>query len=126
MSAKSLLITGSLLLALAVGLGAFGAHIIEGMLTPARYEVYQTGVTYHFYHSLGLLITGLLSLHFPYSRWIRLAGTFMFSGILIFSGSLYLLTLTDTPWLGIITPFGGLSLILSWIFLVLGIVKQEI
>lgn len=126
MSSKSLLITGSLFSALAVGLGAFGAHIVEGMLTPERFAVYQTAVSYHVYHSLGMLITGLLSLHVQYSHWIRLAGTFLLSGILIFSGSLYLLTLTDTAWLGMITPIGGLAFILGWVCLAIGVLKEKL
>lgn len=126
MSTKSLLISGSLFLALAVCFGAFGAHIVEGMLTPERFEVYQTGVSYHFYHSFGLLAAGILSLHFQNSRWFRLSGIFLLSGILIFSGSLYLLTLTDTSWLGMITPIGGIAFILGWSFLAIGVAKENI
>jgi len=111
-------------MALAVGFGAFGAHIVQDMLTPDRFEVFKTAVEYHFYHAIGLLIMGLISQRMEPSKWITWSGSCMIAGILIFSGSLYLLTLTDTSWLGAITPLGGFAFILGWCFLILGIIKQ--
>lgn len=123
MNSKSLLITGSLFMALAVAFGAFGAHIVKDMLTPERFQVYQTGVEYHFYHALGLLLLGAISFHIPDLKWISRSGISFIAGIIIFSGSLYILTLTDTGWLGAITPLGGVAFILGWIFLAIGTAK---
>lgn len=126
MKTKTLFVTGSLLMALAVCFGAFGAHIVEGMLTPERFEVYQTAVQYHFYHAFGLLLAGVVSFHIQDSVWLRFSGIFLLSGIFIFSGSLYVLTLTDTAWLGMITPIGGLAFIAGWISLAAGVLKENI
>ena len=125
MNSRSILITGSVFMALAVALGAFGAHIVQDMLTPERFDVYQTGVEYHFYHALGLLIAGAISMHFKNNTWIARSAALFMTGILIFSGSLYILTLTDTGWLGAITPIGGVALILGWIFFAVGVVKSD-
>ena len=121
MNPKSILATGSILMAFAVAFGAFGAHIVQDMLTADRFAVYQTGVEYHFYHALGLLIIGTLALIKKPNRWLTYSSYCMISGILIFSGSLYILTLTDTGWLGAITPIGGFAFILGWIFLAVGV-----
>lgn len=124
MNSKSLLITGSIFMALAVAFGAFGAHIVQDILTPDRFDVYQTGVEYHFYHALGLLILGTITLTYKENRWLIYSGYCMIAGIFIFSGSLYLLTLTNTGWLGAITPIGGVAFILGWIFLAVGVAKE--
>lgn len=121
MNPKSILVTGSIFMAFAVAFGAFGAHIVQDMLTADRFAVYQTGVEYHFYHAIGLLIIGTLALIEKPNRWLTYSSYCMISGILIFSGSLYILTLTDTGWLGAITPIGGFAFILGWVFLVVGI-----
>lgn len=110
-------------MALAVAFGAFGAHIVEEMLTPDRFEVYQTAVEYHFYHALGLLILGVLTSITGLTNWFRWSGAAFITGIVIFSGSLYILTLTDTGWLGAVTPLGGLAFILGWCFLIAGVWK---
>jgi uncharacterized membrane protein YgdD (TMEM256/DUF423 family) len=115
MKGKGIIVTGALLLALGVGFGAFGAHLVEDLLTPDRFDVYQTAVQYHFYHALGLLLIGALAQHLPDSAWLRWSGRLIVAGIVIFSGSLYLLTLTDTGWLGAITPIGGAAFIAGWI-----------
>ncbi len=112
-------------MALAVAFGAFGAHIVQDMLTPDRFQVYQTGVEYHFYHALGLLLLGAISYHIPNSKWISWSGIAFIVGIIIFSGSLYLLTLIDVGRLGMITPFGGVAFILGWIFLAIAAIKSS-
>ncbi|HHZ84023.1 MAG TPA: DUF423 domain-containing protein [Nitrospirales bacterium] len=89
------------------------------------FTVYQTAVQYQFYHALGLLGVGLLAHQFPTQTLIKWAGWFMFAGIVIFSGSLYTLSLTSTRWLGAITPIGGASFIVSWILLIVSIVRQR-
>lgn len=121
MKTRTLIFIGSLLMALAVGFGAFGAHIVKEILTPERFEVYQTAVQYHFYHSLGILILGTISVFIKKSTWLNWAGYFMIAGTLIFCGSLYTLTLADIAWLGAVTPFGGGAFILGWICLVIGV-----
>jgi uncharacterized membrane protein YgdD (TMEM256/DUF423 family) len=125
MKEKGIIITGALLLALGVGFGAFGAHLVEDLLTPARFDVYQTGVQYHFYHALGLLLIGALAQHLQDSMWLRWSGRLIVSGIVIFSGSLYLLTLTDTGWLGAITPIGGAAFIGGWMCLMIAVVQSK-
>jgi uncharacterized membrane protein YgdD (TMEM256/DUF423 family) len=126
MTSRPLLISGSIFMALAVALGAFGAHVVQDMLTSDRFDVYQTAVQYHFYHAIGLLILGVVSHQMPDSKWLKLSGVSLFAGILIFSGSLYVLTLTDTGWLGMITPAGGVAFILSWCFFAIGIWKEKV
>lgn len=125
-TSKKFLVTGSVFMALAVSMGAFGAHIVQGLLTPERFEVYQTAVQYHFYHALGLLIIGTVAARHAEITWFRWGGYLLIAGIVIFSGSLYLLTLTDTGWFGAITPFGGVAFILGWIFFAAGVLKQQV
>ncbi|MEX1270677.1 MAG: DUF423 domain-containing protein [Balneolaceae bacterium] len=124
-TSKIFLIAGSVFMALAVTLGAFGAHIVQNLLTPERFEVYQTAVQYHFYHALGLLVLGAVAGRGAESAWFIWSGYLLAAGIIIFSGSLYLLTLTETGWLGAITPFGGAAFILGWLFFAVGILKQR-
>lgn len=124
MTARQTIITGSVFMSLAVVFGAFGAHIVQDMLTPERFDVYQTGVEYHFYHALGLLVLGVISMNITQNKWFAWCGYCFTAGILIFSGSLYLLTLTDTGWLGAITPIGGVAFIAGWIFLAAGVLAS--
>lgn len=109
---------------LAVAFGAFGAHIVEGTLTPGRFDVYKTAVQYHFYHAFGLLIVGALSLQIN-NKWMKWSGYSLITGIFIFSGSLYLLTLLNISWLGAVTPIGGGAFILGWLFLLIGLIKHN-
>ena len=95
-------------------LGAFGAHGLRGRLDHYAMGVYETAVQYHFYHSLALLAVGLLALHAPSLVLLRSSGWLFLLGILIFSGSLYLLAITVTRWLGAVTPLGGLAFIGGW------------
>jgi uncharacterized membrane protein YgdD (TMEM256/DUF423 family) len=99
---------------LAVGLGAFGAHALKSRLDESALSVYQTAVQYQFYHSLALLGVGLFCLWQPQSRLLLASGIAFLAGILVFSGSLYLLSFTGIRWLGAITPIGGLALIAGW------------
>ena len=115
--ARCFLILGGLNAAAAVMLGAFGAHGLKTRLTPDMLAVYQTGVQYHFYHALGLILIGIVALHLPSSPWLRGSGWIMFAGILLFAGSLYLLSMTQLRWLGMITPIGGLAFITAWLLL---------
>jgi len=127
---KKFLITGALLGAVAVALGAFGAHGLKKIVPEETVITFQTGVQYQMYHALALLLTGVLSERFP-SKLTSYAGWFFIFGILLFSGSLYLLALlkaTETVGLskiGLITPFGGISFIVGWLCLFASIVRKK-
>ena len=103
-----------------VALGAFGAHSLKQKLSIDMLAVYQTGVQYHFYHALGLVAVGLVLLHFPKSRLVMLSGWLMFAGIVLFSVSLYVLSLTGIRGLGAITPLGGVAFLSAWALLAYG------
>jgi uncharacterized membrane protein YgdD (TMEM256/DUF423 family) len=100
-------------------MGAFGAHALKASLSPESLAVYQTGVTYQMWHSLGLIAIALVQQSIPDSKRIAIAGWLMFLGILLFSGSLYLLVLLDMPKLGMITPIGGVCFLIAWLLLCL-------
>ena len=104
---------------LGVALGAFGAHALKARLDDYALTIFQTAVQYQFYHSLALLGVGLLCLWQPQSRLLLASGIAFLVGILVFSGSLYLLSFTGLRWLGAITPIGGLSFMLGWLLLLL-------
>jgi len=110
---------------LAVILGAFGAHGLKARLGAELLTTWQTAVEYHFYHGLGLILVGILALHLPGSPWLRWSGGAMLAGILLFSGSLYLLALTGIRWLGAITPLGGLAFILAWLLLLVAALQLK-
>lgn len=115
MKAKQILQLAGISGALAVSLGAFGAHSLEELLIQNnKLDTFQTAVNYHFYHTLALLGIGLLGTIKPEWKGISLTAWCMILGILIFSGSLYVLCLTGITWLGAITPLGGLAFILGW------------
>jgi uncharacterized membrane protein YgdD (TMEM256/DUF423 family) len=123
---KNFLQWAAVLGALAVALGAFGAHSLKQYVLVETISTFETGVRYQFYHVFALLLAGVLWERFP-GKWMRYAGYCFLIGILLFSGSLYLLTFlkaTNTiglTGLGIITPFGGVFFIGGWICLLLGI-----
>jgi uncharacterized membrane protein YgdD (TMEM256/DUF423 family) len=96
-----------------VGLGAFAAHGLKNRLSAEYLTIFQTGVTYQLIHTLALFGVALLSLHLP-GRLVVWAGVLFCLGIVLFSGSLYLLTLTGVGKLGIVTPFGGLAFLAGW------------
>jgi len=98
---------------LAVAFGAFAAHALKNLMSAGLLEVFETGVEYQAMHALALLAVGLLGRD-GRSRALKLAGWAFATGILLFSGSLYILALTDIRWLGAITPFGGTAFLLGW------------
>ena len=102
-----------------VMIGAFGAHGLKPLLTADQLAIYHTGVDYQFVHALALLLLGALAQHQTPKAW-QLAATFI-AGVFIFSGSLYLLVLTNISWLGAITPIGGTSFIAGWAALLWGL-----
>lgn len=117
-------VAGALCAALAVALGAFGAHGLEGRITPERLQTFETAVRYQMYHALALLVLGWVTT-LRGERWIHWAGFLFIAGILLFSGSLYLLVLTNTTWLGAITPFGGVAFITGWILFAGGFARSR-
>lgn len=123
MMSKTILMTASVLLTLAVAIGAFGAHGLKAHLSTEMMQVYKTGVEYHFYHALGLLIIGVLSISMP-SGFLNWSAIFLTVGIILFSGSLYILAVTGIKWLGAITPLGGLSFITGWMLLFVAVWKK--
>ena len=101
------------LMFLAVALGAFGAHGLRNKLDAPAIEIYQTAVFYHIVHSLALFLVALSLGQFPSDK-LRLAAYLFVSGIVLFSGSLYLLSFTGLRWLGAVTPFGGFCFLAGW------------
>lgn len=125
---KPALTTGALFAALAVILGAFGAHSLKPYLDTSGLQTFETGVRYQFYHSFALLVTGLAYSQFPV-RPLRLANVFFAIGILLFSGSLYVLALLRNGGaglgpIGILTPVGGLFFIAGWFCLFAGVSRR--
>ncbi len=120
---KAILMTASVFLVLAVVIGAFGSHALKPRLSEELMQVYKTGVEYHFYHALGLLLVGVLSVYMP-SNLLNWSALFLAMGILIFSGSLYVLAITGIRWIGAITPIGGLSFIAGWVLLFVAVWKK--
>jgi uncharacterized membrane protein YgdD (TMEM256/DUF423 family) len=116
-AARFFVVAGALSAAMAVVLGAFGAHALRGRLPVDLQAVYQTASQYHVYHALALLVVGLLALHLPNSGALRWSGWLMLLGTALFSGSLYLLAITGQRWLGAITPLGGSAWIGAWLLL---------
>lgn len=112
---KLFVLLGSLFSATAVILGAFGAHALKSRLSVEMMDVYQTGVQYHFFHALGLLLIGTLFTAIPHSILLKWAGFIMLAGIIVFSGSLYILSITGIKALGAVTPVGGLCFIAGWL-----------
>lgn len=116
MTGKQIIQSAAIFGAIAVGIGAFGAHGLKAILEETgRIETFETAVKYHFYHSLGLFLIGILALVKPEWKGLNFSTICMIIGILIFSGSLYILSLTGITWLGAITPLGGVAFILGWL-----------
>ena len=104
---------------IAVSAGAFGAHGLKQALDADMMAVYRTAVDYQMYHSIGLLVIGVLDKVSP-RRFHRIAAWTMLAGILVFSGSLYILSIGGIRWLGMVTPVGGLAFLAAWLVLALG------
>lgn len=107
---------GAIFAGLAVASGAFGAHALRERLSPEMLAVFETGCRYEMYHALALLAVAWAVGRFP-DGYAAAAGWCFIAGILLFSGSLHVLAVTGTKWLGAITPFGGLAFLLGWILL---------
>ena len=126
---KIFLILGSILAGLGVALGAFGAHGLKKLVPPETVSSYQTGVQYQMYHAFALLIVGMLADRLP-RNLINWSGAFFVLGIVLFSGSLYLLSSlkamnkVGVSGIGIITPIGGLMFLVGWILLLVAIIRK--
>jgi uncharacterized membrane protein YgdD (TMEM256/DUF423 family) len=112
--AKVFITLASLSGMLAVAFGAFGAHALKNRLDDYAMGVFQTAVQYHFYHSLALLAVGIIALNYPQAALLRSSGWLFTLGIVVFSGSLYMLSFSGLRWLGAVTPIGGLAFIAGW------------
>lgn len=121
--AKLFLIVGSVLGATGVMIGAFGAHALKNLLeSSGRLETFETAVKYQFYHALALILLGILMNQQEHAFYQYSGYSFVF-GTLIFSGSLYILCLTGITKFGMITPIGGLLLIIGWLLMMMGVIK---
>ena len=118
---RFLITTGAVGAGLSVALGAFAAHALKSRLPLEMLAVFQTGVQYQFYHSLGLILVGILIQRYQGSSLLTASGLLMAAGILLFSGSLYVLSTTGIRSLGLITPIGGVAFIAAWLLLAVGV-----
>lgn len=121
---KMFLAIASFMMALAISLGAFGAHALKSILDEYMLKVYNTGIQYHFYNTLGLFIATFIYALKPQSKKIYVSLWLILIGMIIFSFSLYALTILNMPILGAITPIGGTLLIIAWLTLTYGILKD--
>ena len=121
---KLFIVLGSINSALSVILGAFGAHMLKERFTEDLMATFQTGTQYHFFHALGLFAVAFVASLLPNSPLAQWSGWLMVIGIILFSGSLYLLCFTGIRWLGAITPLGGMSFIIAWLLLAIAALKS--
>lgn len=122
---RNYVVIGSLNMALAVALGAFGAHILKESIAPGMLEIYQTGNHYHMIHGLGLMLVALFFERLAKSKLLIWSARLLFIGIIIFSGSLYLLAISGVKMLGAITPIGGFCFIVGWLLLGTAVLKKK-
>lgn len=108
-----------------VALGAFGAHGLKNSLSEPMLAVYQTGVQYQIYHTLALLGVAALMQFFPKNSWLIFSAIGFCLGIIVFSGSLYVLSLSGIKWLGAITPIGGLAFLAGWVCLFISTLQMK-
>ena len=125
MQARTLLICGTLLMLVGVASGAFGAHALKAVLDESSRQTWQTATEYLFYHALGLIGLSLWLENPSLTTLLQLVGWSLLIGCLIFSGSLYLMVLTDQRWLGMITPLGGVMMLLGWLSWSIAAVKAQ-
>jgi len=123
-NSKKFLAISSFMMALAIAIGAFGAHGVKSIVTADMLKVYNTGVEYHFYNTLGLFFIAFLMNFKPQSTKLIKAAWLILIGMIIFSFSLYALVLLNLPILGAITPIGGTLLIIAWLLTTYAILKD--
>lgn len=117
--------TGAVAGLLAVAIGAFGAHVLEDLISGRYMEIYRTGVQYHMFHSAGILLIAALADKLPSRKLTAWAFRLLLAGIIIFSGSLYILAVTGWEALGAITPIGGVAFVAGWLCLALAAGKSK-
>ncbi len=119
---RTFVVLGALFGLIGVGLGAFGAHALSGRVPASDVDIFETGVRYQMYHALALLAVAVAAHHWP--GWQTTAAGWLFTGgIVVFSGSLYLLVLTGPRWLGAVTPVGGVAFLVGWLCLALAALR---
>ncbi|MFB3146589.1 MAG: DUF423 domain-containing protein [Nitrospirales bacterium] len=123
MTGRQILALGAVLAGVAVAIGAFGAHMLRPILSERMMEVFETAVRYHMFHAFALLFSGWAYVQYE-SKIFRNAAWAFVLGIVFFSGSLYVLALSDTRWLGAITPLGGLFFLTGWVWLAIGFLRR--
>jgi uncharacterized membrane protein YgdD (TMEM256/DUF423 family) len=121
---KTFIIIGAINAFLSVALGAFGAHALEGKISQKYIDTWNTGVLYQMFHSIGILIIGVLAGNIAASSLLNWSGWLMLIGIILFSGSLYVLSITGIKVLGAITPLGGVSFLIAWVLLIITAAKS--
>jgi uncharacterized membrane protein YgdD (TMEM256/DUF423 family) len=121
---KLFLVLGSIQAFLSVALGAFGAHMLKSKLSSEMLAVYQTGVQYHMAHALALILIALAADKLGNGNLVHWSGWFIFGGIILFSGSLYALSISGIKVLGAITPIGGLLFLAGWLLLATAALKS--
>lgn len=119
---RTFALLGAILAFLAVALGAFGAHGLSTRLSPDQMEIFETGVRYHMYHALALFPAAWAAGQWP-GTGTSAAGWLFVAGVVVFSGSLYLLVTTGPRWLGAVTPLGGLAFLAGWALLALAALR---
>jgi len=122
---RTYVMLGAINLLVSVALGAFGAHGLQGMITEHYLEIYETGVRYHMIHALGLLAVALIADRIGENNLIKWSGRLLFTGILFFSLSLYVLALTSIGILGAITPIGGVCFLTGWALMAASVYKSK-
>jgi len=125
MKPRQILIFGLIFMLLAVALGAFGAHALKAMMSEAQMQTWKTASAYHFYHALGLIGLGIWSERLAPTKSIAMAGILFSAGIVLFSGSLYVLSISGFRWLGMITPLGGVLFLAGWVSWVLAAMNDN-
>jgi len=124
MTGRQILALGAVLAGAAVAIGAFGAHMLRPRLSERMMEVFETGVRYHMFHALALLFSGWAMTQFDSGIFRKAAWAFC-AGIVIFSGSLYVLAVSDIRWLGAMTPIGGVLFLTGWVCLAIGFLRRS-
>ncbi|MCL6602697.1 MAG: DUF423 domain-containing protein [Paenibacillus sp.] len=122
---RTFLAWGSVLAMLSVAIGAFGAHLLKPIIDADLLKVYETGVQYQMMHALGLILIAIIIGQWGESTRLRWAGILLISGIVLFSGSLYVLSISGIKVLGAITPLGGICFLVGWLCLILEVLSNN-
>ena len=124
-AARNLLVLASLLMAMAVALGAIGSHALVSRIPADRLAIWHTAVEYHFYNALGLLAIGIVCQQLPMTRKTVFSGYFLAAGIFLFSGSLYAYAVSGARWITALAPAGGIVLIVAWALFAFALMRDR-